>query len=307
MGGSGGSFHWINNPEESAKKLRDAEQKSIESSFNAQVNFLIRNILHNINNRNVELIQNHINEVVKALESDIEGTLDVRYGGSVAKHTYVDGISDIDTLAIINNSELKDKSPGEVKEYFFQRITQRFPNSKIIKGNLAITIKYSEGTELQILPALKTESGFKIALDDQNWNKINPRRFSIGLRACNIECKGKLVPMIKLAKSIIHNLPENRRVSGYHTEAIAMDIFNKYQGPNNTKDMLIHFFRTAANKVLTPIKDRSGQSIHVDEYLGGNNSLKRIMIRDSFEQIARKMQNADGNQIIEKWKDILNN
>jgi hypothetical protein len=70
--------------------------------------------------------------------------------------------------------------------------------------------------------------------------------------------------------------------------------------------MLIHFFKNAANKVLTPIKDRTGQSIHVDEYLGENNSLKRNMISDSFEQIARKMQNADGSQIIEKWKDILN-
>jgi hypothetical protein len=306
MGGSGSSFHWINDPEKSAKKLRDAEQSSIERSFNVQVSALLSDILSKINNRNVELIQQHLSNVIKTLETDIEGTLDVRYGGSVAKHTYVDGISDIDTLAIINNSELNDKSPGEVKEYFFQKLIQRFPNTEIIKRNLAVTIKYSDGTELQILPALKTQSGYKIAQDDQTWNHINPRQFVISLRACNIASEGKLVPMIKLAKSIISDLPENRRVSGYHTEALAVNIFNNYEGDKNTKDMLIHFFKNAANKVLTPIKDRTGQSIHVDEYLGENNSLKRNMISDSFEQIARKMQNADGSQIIEKWKDILN-
>ena len=177
MGGSGSSFDWVRNPSESASKLREAEINSISQEFETSVNADINNLLTNINNRDTEAIQKHIDEVKKAIETFIDGTIDIRYGGSVSKHTYVDGLSDIDTLAIINNSELSDKTPAEVKTYFLERLKERFPNTDIREGKLAVTLKYSDGVELQVLPALKTQTGFKIAYDDTNWNTTNPRNF----------------------------------------------------------------------------------------------------------------------------------
>jgi predicted nucleotidyltransferase len=35
------------------------------------------------------------------------------FGGSVAKHTYVDGLSDIDSLLVINGSDLAEGTPRE--------------------------------------------------------------------------------------------------------------------------------------------------------------------------------------------------
>lgn len=306
MGGSGSSSDWVRDPDKSAIKLRQAEIKSVNTEFDTEVNAEINSLITVFNDRDYESIQTHIDEVQKALEKLVDGTMDIRYGGSVSKHTYVDGLSDIDTLAIINNTELADKTPGEVKDYFFNRLSERFPKTDIKKGQLAITLKYKNGTELQILPALKSGNGFKIALNDNEWIHTNPRKFVVALRSVNIMNNGKAIPVIKLAKSIISNLPDKRQIKGYHAEALAIEVFSAYQGQKKTKEMLKYFFKEASVKVLNPIKDKTGQSVHVDDYLGKSNSIERKMVSDSFAQISRKMQNADGGQIIDKWKEILN-
>ena len=57
-----------------------------------------------------------------ALGKSIDGEIDLRFGGSVIKHTDVNGLSDIDALVILNGSELEHKSPEEVKAYFLQQL-----------------------------------------------------------------------------------------------------------------------------------------------------------------------------------------
>lgn len=69
--------------------------------------------------------------------------------------------------------------------------------------------------------------------------------------------------------------------------------------------MLKHFFTEGAKCVLKPITDKTGQSTHVDDYLGPANSLQRKMVSDSMANIARKMQNADGSREIRIWEQIL--
>ena len=70
--------------------------------------------------------------------------------------------------------------------------------------------------------------------------------------------------------------------------------------------MLKHFFTEGSKWVLTPVRDKTGQSTHVDDYLEGSNSLKRKMVSDSMASIARKMQNADGSRDLRIWEQILN-
>lgn len=240
-----------------------------------------------------------------ALEKDIEGVLDLLFGGSVSKHTYVDGLSDIDALVILNKSDLNGKSPEDVKNYFYTRLKESLPNTEIHRGKLAITIKYSD-SEIQILPAVRTESGIKIA--DQNsgkWASINPEKFTTCLTEVNKNVSMKLIPTIKMVKSIISNLPENRQLTGYHVESLAVEIFKSYDGKKTTKSMLKHFFSEATDKVMSPIKDKTGQSRHVDDYLGSGGSLERKIASDALNRIARKLKNADGSQSLDKWKEIL--
>lgn len=231
--------------------------------------------------------------------------MDILYGGSAAKHTYVNGLSDIDTLVLIDNSELRGKSPVEVKEYFFQRLQSRLPRTEIKEGKLAITVKF-RSAEIQLLPAIRDESGFKIAdASGSHWSAIRPREFTRLLTEVNQNNGGKVVPTIKLAKSIISGLPESQRLSGYHTEAIAVEVFQEYQGSKKTKDMLQYFFKESPKGVLRQLRDKTGQSMHVDDYLGAENSSDRNRISNSLDRINRRMKNANGAQSIEQWQNIL--
>lgn len=302
MGGSGGGF--FPNPDIN-KQLRESETQTRNQQFESEVSGIINLLLADYNNRDVSVIQGHLDTIKSALEQEIDGNVDILYGGSVAKHTYVDGISDIDALVLINKSELKDKSPAEVKKYFFERLQARLPRTQIGQGNLAVTVEFRD-SEIQLLPAIRHESGFKIAdFSGNNWSAIKPIEFTSLLTGINQNNGGKVVPTIKLAKSIISELPESQRLSGYHVEAIAVEVFQKYQGSKKTKDMLKYLFDEASRQVLRPIRDTTGQSMHVDDYLGSVNSADRNRVSKSLDRISRRMKNADGAQSIDQWRDIL--
>jgi len=116
---------------------------------------------------------------------------------------------------------------------------------------------------------------------------------------------GKLVPCIKLAKAIIATLPEQRQLTGYHTESLAIQIFKGYDKPTTPKDMIRYFFEHAPDHVKEPIRDASGQSVYVDEYLGEKNSLERRIVADALGRIARKILNANGSKSVERWKELF--
>lgn len=306
--GSGGGYFSTNTPEELAKKIRQQEAIANNMSFEANITRLINDLLSNVNNRDTYAIQTHLNTIEKAIHSEIEGAIDLRYAGSVSKHTHVDGLSDIDCLAILDNSELADSSPDEVKEYFYKMLTKKLPNTTIRKGDLAVTVSFTSGIEIQILPAIKTATGLRIPSSrrDNNWSHVvKPAQFAMALRYCNAKMSGKLIPVIKLAKSIISTFNANRQLAGYHVEALAIETFINYKGQHKPREMLKYLFIEGAKNVLKPIKDKSGQSIHVDDYLGEANSLQRKMISDSMSSVGRKMQNADGISEIQTWQQIL--
>ena len=81
------------------------------------------------------------------------------FGGSVRKGTYVTGISDIDALLIVNQASLVNQSPAEAIEYVRGTIQDRLLQNTVSAGNLAVTVSYSHGTEIQILPAIRTNTG----------------------------------------------------------------------------------------------------------------------------------------------------
>jgi len=308
MGGSGGGgyFSGTSDATKLSQRIRESEAKARDQAFDTEVSKIIDGLLTRYNDRDREAIQTHLDTIKQALNKEIEGSVDLLFGGSVAKHTYVDGLSDVDILVLLNNTELKDKTPGEVKDYFLQRLRGRFPKTEIRAGDLAVTLRFGDA-EIQLLPSVRRSSGFRISdPSGDRWSPlVKPREFAKRLTAVNQDQGGKLVPTIKLAKSIIAELPERYRLSGYHTEALATQIFQNYDGPKNTKSMLAHFFNEAPGHVLQPIKDRTGQSIHVDDYLGAQESRQRQLVSNALARIGRRMKNADGGQLVEEWSDVL--
>ncbi len=306
MGGTGGGFLKDKEIEDMQNKIRKAEKETTDEAFEVEVSVVIDTLLANYNNRDTNAIKSHIDTIINAIQKEIEGTCDIIFGGSYQKHTYVDGLSDIDSLVLLNNSELINKSPNEVLEYFGDMLKERFPESKIEIGKIAITIRFTDRKIIQLLPAVKSVDGFKISnANGDKWSKIKPKNFTNKLTETNKKNNDKMIPTIKVVKAINSYLPKSKQLTGYHIESLAIEAFKAYSGEKNIKKMLQHFFESAKYLVKSPIKDKSGQSVYVDEYLGRKNSIDRKQISIILDRISRRMKNANSSASVEQWMEIL--
>ena len=215
------------------------------------------------------------------------------FGGSVKKGTYVTGLSDVDVLLIVNECSLANQPPTKVIEYVRDTIQRRLPNNEVSSGMLAVTVKYSKGPEIQVLPAIRRKKGIRIAeLGGAKWSNVaRPDDFAAKLAKVNTAKDGRVVPVIKLAKAMSDCFitQEDRKISGYHMESLAIDAFSNFQGPLAPKSMLIHFLGHAMEAVKRPITDSTGQSKYVDEKLGSADSGPRKWTSTYFGQMRGKV------------------
>ena len=212
------------------------------------------------------------------------------YGGSVSRGTDVNGISDVDILLVVNQSPLISQPPSRVMDYVKETLEHHLPGNPIRAGNLAVTVRYADETEIQILPAIRRGiEGFRIARSGSNrWSgTVLPNRFAEKLIEVNQHNGSRVLPTIKLAKAIAncHVRKPSRKIIGYHIEALAIKAFESYQGPQDPKSMLIHLFGNSITAVMTPIRDSTGQSTSVDEYLGAEGSNLRQRASTYFGQM----------------------
>ena len=251
-------------------------QRPKQIMSNEQINGYLRNRLRKYNARDTKAIDRHIRGLRSILESGGNHVLPTRFGGSVTRHTYVDGLSDVDLLLTINDSSLSGQAPRAVIKKMAELIKQRLPKNRVLYGNLAVTVEYADGHELQVLPAIRARAGMRIADPSQNqWSQIiHPERFAETLTKVNQARNGQVIPAIKLTKALAHHFirSDADKISGYHIESLAIEAFRNYQGPTDLKSMVHRLTDYAATAVLQPIKDPTGQSRYVDDYMGAQNS-----------------------------------
>ena len=220
------------------------------------------------------------------------------FGGSVRRGTDMAGLSDVDALLIVDESSLRNRPPAEVIAYVRDVIQGQIFFSAfgtVTTGDLAVTISYSDGTEIQLLPAIRTASGgVRIAEPGSTgWsNVVRPEIFAEELSAVNQANHGRVTPAIKLAKAIAdyHITRKDRKISGYHMESLAIDAFTDYRGSLDPRSMLDCLLTHSMTAVMKPIFDSTGQSRHVDEYLGPAQSKRREGARTHFGQMRGKVR-----------------
>ena len=307
MGGSRGGGGWHPSTSTTSEVEKAVSDATLSSEYEAEANAYLQDLLTSYNNRDVEAIQKHVETLQGAIEKEIDGETSTLFGGSVKKHTYVDGLSDVDVLMVVNESSLADRSPPAVLRYFAERIKVRLPDSEVKIGELAITVKYADGIELQLLPALRTQTGVRIAsADGSGWsNVVRPQEFAKKLTDVNQACGRKVVPVVKLFKGLQTALPATSQVKGYHVESLAIEAFKNYTGRQTFKDMLLHFVRTAAQRVLSPVNDTTGQSLHVDDYLGATSSADRTRVSKALDRMANRLAAADSRASLSDLTNIF--
>ncbi len=306
MGGSGGGSYTDWTGDSLAREVREDNEKKA-ADFEVQLAGYLSELLANYNSRDVDLVRSRIYKCKEALEDTLESSLDQIFGGSVAKHTYVDGLSDIDSLLIIDGSKFENLQPSTILNRMDAILAEKLGDSvEVGHGRLAVTVTYPDGMSIQLLPAIRSQNGIRIP-DSQSagWSDIDPDGFRQALTKRNDECGGKLIPVIKLAKAVIAGMPEQYRLSGYHVESLAIAAFRGFDGPKIPATMLPYFFERAKGLVLSPIRDRTGQSVHVDEYLGEENGALRQYVGRLMGNIAKRMTNASAAQSPAQWRAIF--
>jgi Second Messenger Oligonucleotide or Dinucleotide Synthetase domain len=308
MGGSGGDDRPPRrSPSGFGQLVERAGGGAERGSYDMQVAAVLEEAVSEYSDRDAAAIRRHVETLKEAIESDVGGTVDLLFGGSTQKQTYVNGLSDVDLLARIDDPSLVGRSAQEALRRFAARIRRRLPNTEVTPGRLAVTVRYSDGHELQVLPALSTGSGVRIpSPSGEGWsNVIRPEAFARKLTEVNRNCGSRVVPTIKLFKGAQESLPEAARLSGYHAESLAVQAFEAYAGRRVYKDMLVHLLRSAAEGVRTPIRDRTGQSIHVDDYMGAADSQARQRTSSYIGRLARRLEIADRERRIGEWKKLF--
>jgi hypothetical protein len=304
----GGGAHWSKTHVDDLRRELDVIKKAAETStFSTEVATYLNNLLADANNRDRAEIDRRLNAILDSIKEETEGTIRLTFAGSVAKHTYVDGLSDVDVLLKVNGSELEQGGPSAIRDHIAAQIRKNNADIKTVEnGRMAVTITYDDGIQIQLLPALRTASGLKIPSESgKRWSEVDPERFSSALTRANDSLSGKLVPTIKLVKAINGNLPAELQLSGYHIESLALQAFKGYRGTRTPATMLEHFFSKVPELVKTPIKDRTGQSVHVDDDLGPTNSDKRRLLSSSLDRIARRISFATVSTDLGKLQELF--
>lgn len=307
MGGAGG---FTGSSNDYKRKLEESKSESDDTAFESNVNEMMNEKLKEYNYRESDKFKSHLDEIKELIEAKFEGAIKLKFGGSVSKHTYVNGLSDADILMLINNSELADYPPDKVLSYIKKELSGNLRNVDDIRtGQMAVTVKFKDGCEIQLIPAVQTQTGYKVPKRRSNeWSKVvRPDKFAEKLTEVNQSCGGKVIRVIKLAKGVIATLPNDQQLTGYHVESLAIEIFKRYpeNKPQTPKMMLKYFFEKASERVNKPIKDSSGQSVHTDDYLREENSPQRLRLQRTLGRIYTAMENADNLKSCDSWEKIL--
>lgn len=304
MGGSGGG--WF----PSSKELRDILAKKREADqlvIDSEVNRYLQEVLIGFNDRDARKTQRKLEQLKNILGEQVP-IIQFLLGGSVAKHTFVDGLSDIDALVILDREELTKTTPRSVLKTFHRHLQDNLTSDifqSIEVGRIAVTVRYRDGSEIQLLPAVR--AGGKISIpgaQGKKWNETNPKAFQRLLTNANDRLNGSLIPTIKLIKSINTGLPVKKQLTGYHIEALCIEAAKGYRGSKTPKALLHHFLEQSSKRVLSPISDITNQSRVIDEYLGTANSAQRRIAADALASVARKLNAATS---IDLWKETIGN
>jgi hypothetical protein len=306
MGGSGGG-RYSGPPSEDIQQRIERAREQERQRLDGQVNDLLQRLLAHFNDRDRDKIGDRLSDI----ESCLTGTVEIDrilFGGSVAKHTDVDGLSDVDALVILDRADLAGKPPKDLLDTFLKTLRDNLSGRgeirSIEKGRLAITVTYDDGLEIQLLPALRSGQTISIAAaDGGSWSDTKPRIFERELSELNTRLNLALVPTIKLFKSIVSTFPEQKRLSGYHVESLLVDAAKDYRGVKTTfQALLLHALDYASQRVLKPLRDVTGQSRTVDAYLGPADSLERRNIALALAGMKRRLEAAT---TVGQWRAVL--
>ena len=178
-----------------------------------------------------------------------------------------------------------------------QRLRERFRLSTIEVGKMAVSVKFSDGLEVQVLPAYREGKAYKIPdVDSGGWKTSNPTAHTRKLREVNGACSGQLIPTIKLAKQLFKR--NGIELRSYHVESMALKAFEHFSGPYSYRNMLRYLLSKSRALVHQRIPDRGGQSNDVSSHLSPQNRI----------QLSKRLASLEGrleSDLLGNWSELF--
>src|SRR4051812_3174104 len=138
MGGSSphSTFSSVS-PGDLQKKIRDAELEAAEKEFSPRLARRLNDLLSRVNDRDEVKTSQRLDQVRSVLGRELENEFVLRFGGSVAKHTFVDGISDVDMLVVMRGTV---DNPRSVLDQLSTRLSVKLKKqASVSTGRMAVT------------------------------------------------------------------------------------------------------------------------------------------------------------------------
>ncbi len=269
----GGRQNWQSFQQVTRRELLEDSVNETDSLQSAtELEHYLSEKLKEINDLDYSAIHAHRESIQDALrqEFDIEK---MNFAGSHARRTDVVEHSDIDLLATFRDKSELPYSSDEAIASLAQRLRERFPKSTIEVGRMAVSVKFSDGLEVQILPAYREGKAYKVPdVNSSGWKLSNPVAHSRKLSEVNEKCIGQLIPTIKLAKHLFKR--NGIDLKSYHVENMALKAFEHFSGPYSNRSMLRHLLSKSKTLVRQRIADRGGQSNDVSSHLSPQDRIQ---------------------------------
>lgn len=306
MGGSGGGRNFSGSADTAWNPagLAESVERTRQLQDRVELEQLFDETVGRINQFDTEEMVQHKQTILNALRDEFEGLTDLQGGGSRTRHTYVDGLSDVDFLADLgpySQSSVPSKNDSAaVIAAMADRIQRRLPLTEVTPGRMAVTIRFADGHELQVLPAFRYHSGYRVPdAEGSGWVLTRPSVFAQLLRERNADTGGRLLRIIKLGKLMCAKADVG--IKSYHLENIAVRAFERYNGEQTDASMLRHLFNQTKRLVGQPIRDVTGQNTYVDGYL--TSQAERMALARGLASLETRIA-AAGEQP-DKWRPLL--
>jgi len=83
-----------------------------------------------------------------------------------------------------------------------------------------------------------------------------------------------------------------------------VEAFKNYRGPTDLKSMVRHLTDYSSTAVQQPIRDSTGQSRYVDDYMGSQGSAARQKAAGNFRKMRDSIENARSKADIDNLFDL---
>jgi len=235
------------------------------------------------NKKEIYLVQKRINKIDKILKKNFK--IELILSGSVTKHTYVHGLSDIDILVNLREESPKSINPKMVQERIKNILKTDFKTENDLE---AINILVDKKIKIQLVPViLKDKDIFFPSKGGKKWIKILPQRFSNQLKKRDDKLCKKLSTLIRIIKIInVEEIASKNRLKNHHIEVLAYLYSLKNPGEENILNWLHDFFLYAKDRVKEKVRDTSNQFTFVDNYLGKPKNKRRKEVSKNLEEVS---------------------